>query len=102
MTDATSPATMSLGDILTLALNTAKSVEAVFPPGSGKQKLDAVMAVVGEFAPLVALGASIVETVVPVLVNAAVAEWNKLGVFVHSVEAQMSASAAAPATQPAP
>jgi hypothetical protein len=86
--------TVTLPDLIKLALDTAKAVEAVYPAGTpGADKFAAVMTLVNEFAPLATVAASIVETVVPVFVNFAVAEWNKLGVFVHSVESSVSGAA---------
>lgn len=94
MADATTP-TLSLVDLVKLALDTAKAVEAVYPAGTpGADKLATVMALVNQFAPLASVAASIVETVIPQMVSFAVAEWNKFGVFVHSVQAQVQAPAA--------
>lgn len=77
---------VSLGDLISLALDTAKAVEAVYPAGAkGADKLAAVMALINEFAPLATVGAQIVEKLVPVFISAAVAEWNRIGAFVHSL-----------------
>lgn len=76
--------TLSFSDLVGLVIDSVKAVEAAFPPGSGKQKFDAVFAQIMAYAPVVTVGATVVEKLLPFMINTTVAVFNKIGTFLKS------------------
>jgi hypothetical protein len=88
MADSTAPVTLSLVDLVNITVDTIKAVEAAYPADTpGKAKFDTVYNLIMQFAPLASVGATVLEKLLPVVINMWVLAFNKIGLFMHQAAA---------------